>query len=262
MASTPIGYKQNEYEFVGALQDGVPTDIVKSDLYEHLYVPAGSEVVLEGYIEPRVREPEGPFGEFPGSYSGCRNQCVAKIERITHRTNPIFENLYLGIPWTEIDYLMALNTSVPLFKQVKESIPELVALNAMYSHGMGVIISTKCRYGGYGKGVAFRLLSTPHGMPYSKIIIVVDEFVDPFNLEQVMWALTTRVKPDKDVAIIPNCPGMPLDPSSVPAGMHTKMIIDATTPVAPEPNPREVELLDPPVKTEEYSKIIRELFKN
>ena len=262
MASTPIGYKKNEYEFVGALQDGVPTDIVKSDLYEHLYVPAGSEVVLEGYIEPRVREPEGPFGEFPGSYSGCRNQCVAKIERITHRTNPIFENLYLGIPWTEIDYLMALNTSVPLFKQVKESIPELVALNAMYSHGMGVIISTKCRYGGYGKGVAFRLLSTPHGMPYSKIIIVVDEFVDPFNLEQVMWALTTRVKPDKDVAIIPNCPGMPLDPSSVPAGMHTKMIIDATTPVAPEPNPREVELLDPPVKTEEYSKIIRELFKN
>ena len=77
-----------------------------------------------------------------------------------------------------------------------------------------------------------------------------------------MWALTTRVKPDKDVAIIPNCPGMPLDPSSVPAGMHTKMIIDATTPVALEPNPREVELLDPPVKTEEYSKIIRELFKN
>ena len=55
MASTPIGYKQNEYEFVGALQDGVPTDIVKSDLYEHLYVPAGSEVVLEGYIEPRVK---------------------------------------------------------------------------------------------------------------------------------------------------------------------------------------------------------------
>lgn len=261
MASTPVGYSQNEYEFVGALQDGVPTEIVKSDLYEHLYVPAGSEVVLEGYIEPRVREVEGPFGEFPGSYSGCRQQCVIRIERVTHRTNPIFENLYLGIPWTEIDYLMALNTSVPLYKQIKESIPEVVAVNAMYTHGMGVIISTKCRYGGYGKGVAFRLLSTPHGMPYSKIVIVVDEFVDPFNLEQVMWALTTRVRADKDVAIIPNCPGMPLDPSSVPAGMHTKMIIDATTPVAPEPNPREVELLEPPVKSKEWEDIIRELLK-
>ncbi|WP_374019795.1 non-oxidative hydroxyarylic acid decarboxylases subunit C [Paenibacillus thiaminolyticus] len=261
MASTPIGYNQNEYEFVGALQDGVPTDIVKADTCDHLYVPAGAEVVLEGYIIPRRREVEGPFGEFPGSYSGARLQCEIQITKITHRTNPIFENLYLGIPWTEIDYLMALNTSVPLFKQLKESMPEVVAVNAMYTHGIGVIISTKCRYGGYGKSVAFRLLSTPHGMPYSKVVIVVDEFVDPFNLEQVMWALTTRVAPSKDVAIIPNCPGMPLDPSSVPAGMHSKMIIDATTPVPPEPNPREVQLLEKPVDTDKWEEIIRTLLK-
>lgn len=259
MASTPVGYNQNEYEFVGALQDGVPTQIVKSDLYDHLYVPAGSEVVLEGHIIPRLRTVEGPFGEFPGSYSGCRKQCEIQITRITHRTNPIFENLYLGMPWTEIDYLMALNTSVPLYKQLKESMPEVVAVNAMYTHGMGVIISTKCRYGGYGKGVAFRLLSTPHGMPYSKVIIVVDEFVDPFNLEQVMWAVTTRVKPSKDVAVIPNCPGMPLDPSSYPAGMHDKLIIDATTPVPPEPNPRTTELLEKPEMTEKWEGIIRNL---
>ncbi|MBQ9980377.1 MAG: UbiD family decarboxylase [Oscillospiraceae bacterium] len=260
MASTPIGYEQNEYEFVGALQNGEPLEIVQSDLYEHLYVPAGSEIVLEGYIEPRVREVEGPFGEFPGSYSGSRKQCVVKIERITHRTDPIFENLYLGIPWTEIDYLMALNTSVPLYKQLKRDFPEVVAVNAMYTHGIGVIISTKCRFGGYGKSVAFRLLSTPHGMPYSKVVIVVDEFVDPFNLEQVMWAITTRVKPDKDVSIIENCPGMPLDPSSVPAGMHSKLIIDATTPVAPEPNPRDVELLMPPAKTGYWEDRLKELW--
>lgn len=245
MASTPVAYDQNEYEFVGALQDGVPTEIVKADTIDHLYVPAHCEIVLEGHILPRVRTVEGPFGEFPGSYSGARLQCEIKITHVTHRTNPIFENLYLGMPWTEIDYLMALNTSVPLYKQIKASIPEVVAVNAMYTHGIGVIISTKCRYGGYGKGVAFRLLSTPHGMPYSKIVIVVDEFVDPFNLEQVMWALTTRVKPSKDVVVIPNCPGMPLDPSSNPAGMHDKLIIDATTPVDPEPNPRSVELLKP-----------------
>ncbi len=259
MASTPIGYSQNEYEFVGALQDGVPTEIVKADTADHLYVPAGAEVVLEGYILPRVRTVEGPFGEFPGSYSGSRLQCEIKITKITHRTHPIFENLYLGIPWSEIDYLMALNTSVPLFKQLKESMPEVVAVNAMYTHGIGTIISTKCRYGGYAKGVAFRLLSTPHGMPYSKIVIVVDEFVDPFNLEQVMWALTTRVRPDKDVSVIENCPGMPLDPSSFPAGMHSKLIIDATTPVPPEPNPRETQLLENPVGSENWEKVIRKL---
>jgi UbiD family decarboxylase len=259
MASTPVMYTQNEYEFVGALQDGVPTQIVKSDLYDNLYVPAGSEVVLEGYIEPRVREVEGPFGEFPGSYSGSRRQCVITITRVTHRTNPIFENLYLGIPWTEIDYLMALNTSVPLYQQIKRDFPEVQAVNAMYTHGIGCIISTKVRFGGFGKEVAFRLLSTPHGGSYSKIIIIVDEFVDPFNLPQVMWALTTRVRPDKDVVVIPNCPGMPLDPSSYPAGMHSKLIIDATTPKDPEPNPREVELLEPPVGYEKYEILIREL---
>ena len=258
MASTPIAYDQSEYAFAGALQNGEPVEIVKADTCDHLYVPASSEVILEGYILPRVRTVEGPFGEFPGSYSGCRKQCEIQITRITHRTNPIFENLYLGIPWTEIDYLMALNTSVPLYKQLKESMPEVVAVNAMYTHGIGVIISTKCRYGGYGKGVAFRLLSTPHGMPYSKVVIVVDEYVDPFNLEQVMWAITTRVRPDKDVTVIPNCPGMPLDPSSYPAGMHSKLIIDATTPVAPEPNPREVELLEPPEDTEKWEEIIRQ----
>ena len=262
MASTPIAYDQSEYAFAGALQNGTPVQIVKADTCSHLYVPASSEIILEGYIIPRVRQVEGPFGEFPGSYSGCRKQCEIKITHVTHRTNPIFENLYLGIPWTEIDYLMALNTSVPLFKQLKESMPEVVAVNAMYTHGMGVIISTKCRYGGYGKGVAFRLLSTPHGMPYSKVVIVVDEYVDPFNLEQVMWALTTRVRPDKDVTVIPNCPGMPLDPSSVPAGMHSKLIIDATTPVAPEPNPREVELLKPPADTDKWESIIRNFFNH
>ncbi|KLU64843.1 phenolic acid decarboxylase subunit C [Desulfosporosinus acididurans] len=197
----------------------------------------------------RERKIEGPFGEFPGSYSGARLQPEVKIHTITHRLNPIFENLYLGIPWTEIDYLMALNTSIPLYRQLKRDFPEVVAVNAMYTHGIGVIISTKCRFGGYGKAVAMRLLSTLHGMPNSKIIIVVDDFVDPFNLPQVMWSLTTRVRPDKDVVIIPNAPGMLLNLSSEPAGMHTKMIIDATTSVVPDVA-RETELLEVPEKTD------------
>jgi vanillate/4-hydroxybenzoate decarboxylase subunit C len=246
MASTPIEYAQSEYDFAGALK-GAPIELVKSETGD-LDIPARSEVVLEGHILPRVRAIEGPFGEFPGSYSGARLQCEIKIHAAAHRTNPIFENLYLGMPWTEIDYLLALNTSLPLYRQLKKDFPEVVAVNAMYTHGIGVIVSTRSRFGGYGKAVAMRLLSTPHGMPYSKIVIIVDEFVDPFDLRQVMWALTTRVRPSKDVVLIPNAPGMPLDPSSEPAGMHTKLIIDATTPVAPDSG-RETELLEAPEKT-------------
>lgn len=254
MASTPIEYAQSEYDFAGALK-GEPIELVKSH-QNKLDIPARSEVVLEGYIKPGVRTIEGPFGEFPGSYSGARLQAEVQITSISHRVNPIFENLYLGVPWTEIDYLMALNTSIPLYRQIKRDFPEVVAVNAMYTHGIGVIISTKSRFGGYGKAVAMRLLSTPHGMPYSKIVIVVDEFVDPFNLPQVMWALTTRVRPDKDVVKIPCAPGMPLDPSSEPAGMHTKLIIDATTPTDPD-TWRRTELLDKPEGADEWEEILK-----
>lgn len=259
MASTPISYTQNEYEFVGALNGGVPADIVKSDLFDHLYVPAGAEVVLEGYVVPRVRTVEGPFGEFPGSYSGSRLQCEAKITHVTYRTDPIFENLYLGMPWSEIDYLMALNTSVPIYKQLKTDFPEIVAVNAMYTHGMTEIISMKPRYGGQATGAAFRLLSTPHGMPYCHNVIVVDDVVDPFDLDQVMWALSTRVRPDKDVKVVPNCAGMPLNPTEEVPGITAKLIIDATTPVDPEPMKRSVELLKDPARTAEYAKIIADL---
>lgn len=259
MSSTPIEYVQSEYDFAGALK-GEPIELTKSEV-GNLDIPARSEIVLEGYIIPRKRKIEGPFGEFPGSYSGARLQPEVRIHTITHRKNPIFENLYLGMPWTEIDYLMALNTSLPLYRQLKRDFPEVVAVNAMYTHGIGVVISTKSRFRGYGKAVAMRLLSTPHGMPYSKIVIVVDEFVDPFNLEQVMWALTTRVRPDKDVVLIPNAPGMPLDPSSEPAGMHTKLIIDATTPVAPD-KARETELLKVPEKTDFWSDYLKNALRD
>jgi UbiD family decarboxylase len=260
MASTPIRYDQSEYDYIGALNNGVPARITKAP-QTGLLIPAGCEVCIEGYIEPRVRECEGPFGEFPGSYSGARLQGVVRVTSVSYRDNPVFENLYLGIPWSEIDYLMALNTSVPLYQMLKDTFPEVQAVNAMYTHGIGVIVSTKVRFGGFGKAVAMRLLTTPHGMAYNKIIIVVDEFVDPFNLPQVMWALTTRVDPDKDVSIIRNCPGMPLDPSSNPPGMHNKLIIDATTPKPPEVITRETELLVPPAGTERYEAIIANLLK-
>lgn len=257
IASTPLEYDQSEYEFAGAIQQA-PYRLIKAE-NSNLDLPAGAEIVLEGVIKCGAREVEGPFGEFPGSYSGARKQPIVEIHTITHRRRPIMENLYLGIPWTEIDYLMALNTCVPLYNQIKKTMPEVAAVNAMYTHGIGVIISTKQRFGGFGKATALRLLSTPHGMPYSKIIIVVDDTVDPFNLEQVMWAMTTRVVPDQDVNILKGLPGMPLDPSSVPPGMHSKLIIDATTPVPPQPVMRETELLEVPQNTEKWEVRLRDM---
>ncbi|ARV97292.1 MULTISPECIES: phenolic acid decarboxylase BsdC [Bacillus] len=257
-ASTPLLYDQSEYEMAGAIQ-GEPYRIVKSKLSD-LDVPWGAEVVLEGEIIAGEREYEGPFGEFTGHYSGGRSMPIIKIKRVYHRNNPIFEHLYLGMPWTECDYMIGINTCVPLYQQLKEAYPnEIVAVNAMYTHGLIAIVSTKTRYGGFAKAVGMRALTTPHGLGYCKMVIVVDENVDPFNLPQVMWALSTKMHPKHDAVIIPDLSVLPLDPGSNPSGITHKMILDATTPVAPETRGHYSQPLDSPLTTKEWEQKLMDL---
>lgn len=141
MGATPLKYDQSEYEMAGALRES-PYPIATAPL-TGFDVPWGSEVILEGVIESRKREIEGPFGEFTGHYSGGRNMTVVRIDKVSYRSKPIFESLYLGMPWTEIDYLMGPATCVPLYQQLKAEFPEVQAVNAMYTHGLLAIISTK-----------------------------------------------------------------------------------------------------------------------
>jgi vanillate/4-hydroxybenzoate decarboxylase subunit C len=232
VASTPMEYDQNEYELAGALR-GEPAPIASSPLHG-LPVPWGSEVVIEGVIEGRKREIEGPFGEFTGHYSGGRNMTVIRIDRISYRDDPIFEHLYLGMPWTEIAYVMAANTCVPLYEQLKKDFPEVQAVNAMYTHGLVVVVSTKKRSGGFAKAVGMRVLTLPHGLGYAATVIVVDDDVDPFNLPQVMWALSTKMNPAGDLIQVPNMPVLALAPQADTPGIIDKLIIDATTPIAPD----------------------------
>ncbi|MDH0088504.1 MULTISPECIES: non-oxidative hydroxyarylic acid decarboxylases subunit C [Enterobacter] len=232
MGATPLKYDQSEYEMAGALRES-PYPIATAPL-TGFDVPWGSEVILEGVIEDRKREIEGPFGEFTGHYSGGRNMTVVRIDKVSYRTKPIFESLYLGMPWTEIDYLMGPATCVPLYQQLKAEFPEVQAVNAMYTHGLLAIISTKKRYGGFARAVGLRAMTTPHGLGYVKMVIMVDEDVDPFNLPQVMWALSSKVNPAGDLVQLPNMSVLELDPGSSPAGITDKLIIDATTPVAPD----------------------------
>ncbi|MCX5395553.1 non-oxidative hydroxyarylic acid decarboxylases subunit C [Streptomyces sp. NBC_00102] len=232
VAGMPMAYDQSEYEMAGALR-GAPAPIATAPL-TGFDVPWGSEVVIEGVIESRKRQIEGPFGEFTGHYSGGRRMPVIRVDRVSYRTNPVFESLYLGMPWTEVDYLVGPNTCVPLLKQLRAEFPEVRAVNAMYTHGLMVIISTAKRYGGFAKAVGMRAMTTPHGLGYVAQVILVDEDVDPFNLPQVLWSMSAKVNPKEDVVIIPNLSVLELAPAAQPAGITSKMIIDATTPVSPD----------------------------
>jgi 4-hydroxybenzoate decarboxylase len=138
------------------------------------------------------------------------------------------------MPWTEIDYLLAANTCVPLCEQLTKDFPEVQAVNAMYTHGLVVIVSTRKRFGGFAKEVGMRVLTTPHGLGYAATVIVVDEDVDPFNLPQVMWALSTKMNPAGDLIRVPNLSILELAPQADTPGIVEKLIIDATTPVEPD----------------------------
>jgi vanillate/4-hydroxybenzoate decarboxylase subunit C len=232
VASTPLGYDQSEYEMAGALR-GEPCPVTSAPL-TGIDVPWGSEVVLEGVVVGRQREIEGPFGEFTGHYTGGRRMPVIRVDSICFRTDPIFEHLYLGMPWTELDYLIGPSTCLPLLEQLRAEFPEVQAVNAMYTHGLVAIISTGSRYGGYAKAVGMRAMTTRHGLGYCKVVIVVDEQVDPFDLPQVMWALSTKMNPAYDLVTLPQMPIMPLDPGAQPQGITHRIILDATTPAASE----------------------------
>jgi 4-hydroxybenzoate decarboxylase len=249
MGATPLLYDQLEYKMAAVMQ-GAPYRVVKTA--KGLDVPWGSEYVLEGHVLAGQREPEGPFGEFPGYYSGCHKYPVIEIDRLSHRKDPIYDAVYVGRPWTEIDFLQAMTTSAPIYLQLKQTFPEVVAVNALYTHGLVVVVSTKIRYGGFAKYVGLRVLTTTHGLGYAKVVIVVDEDIDPFDLKQVMWAISVKVNPAGDIVTIPNLAENLLDPACSPGGMVTKMIIDATTPVAPDTRGDYGEELDKPQGTDQW----------
>ena len=114
------------------------------------------------------------------------------------------------------------------------------------------------RYGGVAKSIGMRVLSTPHGLGYATIVI---ENVDPFDLNHVMWAISVKVNPAQDVMIFPNLSVNLINPAGQPAGIIHKMVIDATTPIAPDQRGHYGEELDTPQRTDVWRKKLAALVK-
>jgi len=122
-ASAAIGYETAEYSLISALQKH-PFELTKC-AHSTLSVPAYSEYVLEGYIEPGVRCTEGPFTHIGGSFSGIKRQPQIVVTAIAHRSNPILDNAYVGASWTEHDCLVGIAAALRLHKQAKDTLPEI-----------------------------------------------------------------------------------------------------------------------------------------
>ena len=256
-AATPVNYNESEFAYASQMM-GSPIELTSSG--NGLDILAGSEMVIEARLVNNRRNLEGPFGEFPGSYSGIWQVPLFRVTAVSFRTDPIFENIYIGKGWTEHDTLIGLNTSAPIYSQLKQSFPEVVAVNALYQHGLTGIISVKNRFAGFAKSVAMRALGTPHGLMYLKNLILVDDDVDPFDLNQVMWAMSTRTRAN-DIIVIPNMPMVIIDPAAEIPGKGHRLIIDATSFMPPDPAGADVKIVTPPrgAEIDELARMIQRL---
>lgn len=226
-AVTPVPDTLSEYAFAGLLR-GSKTEVANC-LINDLQVPASAEIVLEGFIYPGETAPEGPFGDHTGYYNEVDEFPVFTIERITQRQAPIYHSTFTGRPPDEPAVLgVALNeVFVPILQKQFPEIIDFYLPPEGCSYRMAVI-SMKKQYAGHAKRVMLGTWSYLRQFMYTKFVIVVDDDVNVRNWEDVIWAITTRMDPARDLTILENTPIDYLDFASPVSGLGSKVGFDAT----------------------------------
>jgi len=226
-AVTPVPDTLSEYQFAGLLR-GARTELAKC-IGADLQVPATAEIVLEGTIRADDTAEEGPHGDHTGYYNEAERFPVLTVERITMRRSPLYHSTYTGKPPDEPAILgMALNELfVPLLVKQFPEIADFYLPPEGCSYRLAVV-SMRKQYAGHAKRIMFGIWSYLRQFMYTKFIVVVDDDIDVRDWKEVVWALTTRVDPGRDVLIAERTPIDYLDFASPVAGLGAKMGIDAT----------------------------------
>lgn len=226
-AVTPVPDTLSEYAFAGLLR-GEKTELCKS-LSNDLQVPATAEIILEGYIAPDEMADEGPYGDHTGYYNEVDRFPVFTVTHITHRKDPIYHSTYTGRPPDEPAVLgVALNeVLVPLLRRQFPEIIDFYLPPEGCSYRMAVV-TIKKQYPGHAKRVMFGVWSFLRQFMYTKFVIVCDDDVNARDWNDVIWAITTRMDPQRDTVMVEHTPIDYLDFASPVSGLGSKMGMDAT----------------------------------
>jgi 2,5-furandicarboxylate decarboxylase 1 len=222
-AILPFGV--DELEVANAMRENSPLKLAKCATVD-LEVPADSEIVLEGVIDPFDTRVEGPFGEFPRYYSPEAARPTFKLSAICYRNHPVY---YSILPAGREHLLLgAIPREVSALVDVQKATPSVRAVHLTYGGTCRyhLIISMAKKHEGEPR---MAMLAAMANNADIKHVIVVDEDIDIFDMEQVEWALATRFQGDRDLLVIPRVQVSNLDPSAL--GFGTKMGFDATAPV-------------------------------
>ena len=194
-----------------------------------LLVPGDAEMVIEGKILPHIRREEGPFGEFTGHAVSKDQRQVIEVTAITHRKNYIFQDVHAG--YTEHKLMGAVPREAALIKAVRQTVPTVknVCMPVSGNCRFHAYVSIAKRTPGQAKNAICAAFASDMLL---KHVIIVDDDIDVFDEEQVLWAVSNRFQADRGLVVIPNAQGSELDPSAGPGGVNAKMGLDATKPLS------------------------------
>lgn len=245
----PVPEGLDKYLFAGITRKkGIKT--VKCKTID-LEVPANAEIVLEGYVDPADLKEEGPFGDHTGYYTPAEPFPTFTLTGIMKRKNPIYVTTVVGKPILEDAYIGKVieRSFLPLIRMFHPEVVDFSMPAAGWFQGIA-IISIKKRYPGQAKKVMMGLWGMGQ-LSLTKMFVVVDDDVNIHDMNDVIWAVTTRTDAARDTIIIDNTPTDTLDPASPLVNLGSKLGIDATQKTREEGYEREIQQL---VKVDEATK--------
>jgi UbiD family decarboxylase len=217
---------EDEYAVIGGLMDE-PLRLIRAKTVPML-VPADAEMIIEGHILPHIRRTEGPFGEFTGHAVAQDERPVIEVSAVTHRKDYIFQDIHAG--YTEHKMMGAIPREAALLKAVRQTVPTVknVCMPVSGNCRFHAYVSIAKRTPGQAKNAICAAFAADMLL---KHVVIVDEEIDVFDEEQVLWALSNRFQADRDLVVIANAQGSELDPTAGPGGVNAKMGLDATKPL-------------------------------
>lgn len=221
-AASKVPYEADELEVAGAWQ-GKPLRVVRCKTIP-VDVPADAELVIEGEVIAGVREDEGPFGEFTDGYVPVMKNHVFKVKAITRRRNAIYHAILAG--GTEDLNLVGVPIQAEIYKKVSAFVPKIRDI-ATPGYVFGCVISIDKQNEDQARNA---MLAALGGYSWTKVVVVVDKDVDPFNAADVLWAIQTRCTPETGIYVVPRIPSYTRE--DVREVHRGKVGIDATAPLS------------------------------
>jgi 4-hydroxy-3-polyprenylbenzoate decarboxylase len=235
VAGLEIPYGKSEFEAAGGLL-GEAVRIVRGPA-TGLPIPAEAEIAFEGFVYKDDLIDEGPLGEWTGYYAGGRKKEPAiRVENFWHRDQPILTGAIPGIPPNDDTFYRGTARAGVVWHELEAAgVPEI---KGVWSHEAGgsrmwLTVSIKQMYAGHSKQAGLIASQCHAGAYANRVVVVVDEDIDPADMNRVIWAICTRCDPRDDVQILNGCWSTTLDPMAYPddrRNMNSRMIIDACTP--------------------------------